>query len=361
MAFTLPPLPYGFDAFIVDAGWYENVGRWTPDRAKFVPGEFEKLLQGIKSRGIAAGIWTCPQFVHLEPGETRPEVDQPGFHEKFIRGELMDLAGSGWTRRLVDHVAELRTKYSADWWKYDQLLFTPRTRAGVMKNVVAFQKALVAVRQANPDLIIENCQSGGRMTNELTVLLDQQQWLRDGGKSGLRHARSNVEEALGAVEFVFPWAALRWTNNPNLLDPADSELLRLYCRSAMAGTWGISADLTKIPDSQRVTILDEIKNYRRLNKLRQDSVLYDVLAPRPQADVARITFYDARASKAAVLVYRWDRQGEFDARVPLTHLAPGARYRVEDVDAKGVELTRDAVTVHFTSERMSALIFVEAE
>jgi hypothetical protein len=353
--------PYGFDAFIVDAGWYENVGRWTPDPAKFAPGEFEKLLRGIKSRGIAAGIWTCPQFVHLEPGETRPEVDQPGFHEKFIKGDLVDLAGSGWTRRLLDHVAELRTKYSADWWKYDQLLFVPRTRLGVMKNVVAFQKALVAVRRANPDLIIENCQSGGRMTNELTVLLGQQQWLRDGGNSGLRRARANVEEALGAVEFVFPWAALRWTNNPNLIDPADTELLRLYCRSAMAGTWGISADLTKIPDSQRAAILGEIKNYRRLNALRKDSLLYDVLAPRAGTDVARITFYDSRASKAAVLVYRWDREGEFDARVPLTHLGPGARYRVEDVDAKGAKLARDAVTVHFTPERMSALIFVEAE
>ncbi len=358
--------PYGFDAFIVDAGWYENVGRWEPDRAKFAPGEFEKLMRGIKSRGIAPGIWSCPQFVHLQPGETRPEVDQPGFHEKFIQGDLIDLAGSGWTRRLLDHVAALRTRYSADWWKYDQLLFTPRTRAGVMKNVVAFQKALIAVRKANPDLMIENCQSGGRMINELTVLLDQQQWLRDGGKSGLQHARSNIEEALGAVEFVFPWAALRWTNNPNLIDPADRELLRLYCRSAMAGTWGISADLTKIPDSQRSAILGEIKNYRRLNKLRKDSLLYDVVAPRPKADLARITFYDARSSHAAVLVYRWDRQGEFDARVPLT-LAPGSRYRVEDVDAAGAtsragaELSRDGVTIHFTSERMSALIFVEAE
>jgi hypothetical protein len=31
------------------------------------------------------------------------------------------------------------------------------------------------------------------------------------------------------------------------------------------------------------------------------------------------------------------------------------------VDAKGAKLARDAVTVHFTPERMSALIFVEAE
>ncbi|MCL5746473.1 MAG: alpha-galactosidase, partial [Acidobacteria bacterium] len=359
--------PYGFDAFIIDAGWYENVGSWTPDPAKFAPGEFENEMREIKSRGIVPGIWTCPQFVHLEPGETRPEVDQPGFYEKFIQGHLIDLADSSWTRRLLDHVARLRARYSAGWWKYDQLLFVPQTRAGVMKNVTAFQRALEAVRKANPDLVIENCQSGGRMINELTLLADQQQWLRDGGKSGLPHARANIEEALGAIEFVFPWSALRWTNNPNLVDPADSELLRYYCRSAMAGSWGISADLTRIPDSQQAVTLAEIGNYRRLTALRRDSLLYDVAAPRPQADLARVTFFDARAKKAAVLVYRWDRQGEFDARVPLTHLAPEARYRVQDVDSAGAvsrageELTRDGLPVHFTPGRMSALIFIEAE
>jgi hypothetical protein len=353
--------PYGFDAFIIDAGWYESVGRWTPDPAKFARGEFEKFMREIKSRGIAAGIWTCPQFVHLQPGETRPEVDRPGFYEKFIQGHLIDLAGGNWTKRLLDHVSELRTRYSADWWKYDQLLFVPETRAGVMKNVVAFQKALTAVRKANPELIIENCQSGGRMTNELTVLLNQQQWLRDGGNSGLRRARSNIEEALGAVEFVFPWAALRWTNNPDLINPADNELLRYYARSAMAGSWGISADLAKIPDSQRAAVLDEIKHYRRLNALRKGSVLYDVIAPRPAQDLVRITFYDTRASKACVIVYRWDRQGESDAHIPLSHLPAKARYRVDDVDAKGAEFVSGGLKIHFAPERMSALVFVEAE
>jgi len=353
--------PYGFDTFIIDAGWYKHVGQWSPDDAKFAPGEFEKTMRAIKARGIVPGIWTCPQFLHLAPGETRPEVDQPGFYEKFIDGHLIDLAGSGWTKRLLDHVAELRTNYSADWWKYDQLLFVPQTRAGVMKNVVAFQKALTAVRKVNPDLIMENCQSGGRMTNELTVLLNQQQWLRDGGNSGLRRARANIDEALGAIDFVFPWAALRWTNNPDLIDPANNELLRYYARSAMAGTWGISADLTKIRDSQRAVILSEIKNYRRLNTLRQDSTTYDVVAPKPQADLARITFYDARSARAAVIVYRWDRQGEFDAQVPLTHLPAKARFRIEDVDGKQAELTRDGLKIHFTPERMSAMVFVEPE
>ena len=45
--------PYGFDAFVVDAGWYEKMGLWDPakkcfswhaDPKKFKPGRFAELM-----------------------------------------------------------------------------------------------------------------------------------------------------------------------------------------------------------------------------------------------------------------------------------------------------------------------------
>src|SRR5581483_3686974 len=110
--------------------------------------------------------------------------------------------------------------------------------------------ALRAVRQANPDLFIENCQSGGRMINEFTLLLTQTSWLKDDNQVGLEHARANISTALGAMQFVFPWAALRFIYNLDQLNPDDDELTRLYCRSAMAGVWGTSTDLSQISQRQ---------------------------------------------------------------------------------------------------------------
>ncbi|MCP4643388.1 MAG: hypothetical protein GY851_23275, partial [bacterium] len=114
--------PYDFDYFIIDAGWYEGCGQWVPDLDKFDEGEFESIMKSSVDKDVPVGIWTCPQFLRADADDLPPEVDQPGRYEKFIDGHLLDLAGMGFPEFLLDHVAQMRERYHADWWKYDQLL-----------------------------------------------------------------------------------------------------------------------------------------------------------------------------------------------------------------------------------------------
>jgi hypothetical protein len=356
--------PYGFDAFIVDAGWYDRVGSWEPDPSKFAPGEFEEITGSISQSGVKVGIWSCPQFITAKRKNLPPEVDQPPYYEDFIGGYLLDLAGSAFKDRLLSHVKMLRQRYSADWWKYDQTFFTGQSRAGAMKNVLAFQEALLAVREQNPDLVIENCQSGGRMINALTIMTTQATWLRDGGINGLHHARQNIQLSLNALDFMSPWSVYRWTNNLDTMDQENDELTRLYCRSAMAGTWGISADLSKISDHQQSVILNEIQNYRRLSPIKP-ACLYELRQATDGADVAGVTFYDARRKKAAVLLYRWGRKGAFDQQVAVNRLRTSSSYQITDADtgiittASGEDLLSNGVTIQFGADRLSALLFIE--
>ncbi len=358
--------PYGFEAFIVDAGWYQAVGQWTPHSAKFEEGQFERIMAAVKDKGTRAGIWSCPQFVKADPSALPPEVDQPPFYRKFIDGYLLDYAGMDFSKFLLDHAAMLRSRYSADWWKYDQDFFTEHTRHGVMKNAIALQNALLAVRKAHPDLYIENCQSGGRMINEFTVLMTQNQWIRDGGNTGPEHARSNFHEALGALEFMPPWTVNRWTNNPDRNNPDDDEFTRTYCRSAMAGTWGLVADLAKITERQRSIILREVRHYRRLNALKNDC-RYEVLYPHARAAAAGIVYYNAAGTQAGILLLRWDKPGAFEFPVVLSELKAEGRYCVEDVDqgessvSSAAALRETGVIAAFSEARNSALLFVSAK
>jgi len=233
-----------------------------------------------------------------------------------------------------------------------------------MKDVIGLQNGIEAVRHANPDLTIENCLSGGRMINEFTLLATQATWLRDLAGSGAPDARGNISVALNAMDFIFPWAALRFTINLDRIGPTDDEMLRLYCRSAMAGMWGVSADLSKITERQRSILLREIETYRLLNHLKF-ACLYDLQLPTDSADVAGVTFYSRRRFNAGILVYRWRRQGAFDQRVVLTKLKSWATYKVVDVDtgiqiiASGSGLITNGVNVPFGAQRQSALLFVE--
>lgn len=354
--------PYSFDAFIIDAGWFAE-GRWKPDSSKFQPDEFIAMLASLKENGIRPGLWSTPQYVSEDDGESALTIEQPPVASNFLSGYLVDMSQADFQGYLTDHVQILRNKYSVDYWKYDQPFFTDQSRAGAMKNVIGFQNAMKAVRNANPDLMIENCLNGGRMINEFTMLTTQATWLKDLGAK-VPDPRGNVSVALNAMDFVFPWAALRFTINLDRIDENDDEALRLYCRSAMAGIWGFSTDLSKISDRQQGIVLKEIENYRQLNHLKF-SCQYDLQLPSDAADVAGVTFYSRRRFNAGVLLYRWQRDGAFDQRVSLSRLKSGATYRVVDADtgaeiiASGSDLINNGVTVPFSAERLSALVFIE--
>ena len=359
--------PYGFDYFVVDAGWYKACGDWTPQPEKFSPGAFAQLMKKVQSKGAKTGIWTCPQFVSPDIS-TPPNLvieDKPGFQRSFINGWLIDYVRSDFGKYLVQHIRKLRKAYNISWWKYDQDFFTGETRHGMMKNVVAMQEALKTVRKANPGLYIESCQSGGRMLNEFTVLSSQTQWIRDGGSTGIRHARSNFTEALQALEFLPPWAVNRWINRPNENDQDNDEFTRMYCRSAMAGIWGLVADLPLIGERQRNVIIRESERYRRLNKLKRDC-LYQIFSPREGAPAAGIIFYNTEKTNAGLLFLRWDEDEAFRLPVTMNQIKPGEIYRIEFVDSgetqviAGHKLKENGLTLHFDKTALSVMVFVEA-
>jgi hypothetical protein len=200
------------------------------------------------------------------------------------------------------------------------------------------------------------------MINEFTMFLAQGQWIRDGGHTGLKHARSNIKEALGAIEFMPPWTVIRWVNRPYDNDTSDDEFTRMYCRSAMAGVWGIVADLPEIPDHQRAVIIEEAVNYRRLNEAKRDN-LYEVYPAIDGTDAAGVMYWTADATRAAVLLLRWDAKGAFMKKVK-TPFAANAHYRIEDVDNKqtktrsGEELRQKGLEITFESDQLSTIIFL---
>lgn len=354
--------PFGFDYFIVDAGWYQDVGHWTPDPAKFPTGEFEAILRTAKEHRAQPGVWSCPQFVTADPAHLPPEVDVPGMYRSFIRGYLLDYANMDFSKYLVEHVDALCQHYGMAWWKYDQDFFTANTRAGRMKNVAALQKALLAVRLKHPELMIENCQSGGRMINGFTVLLTQSQWLRDGGHTGIDLARDSISIALNALDFLFPAVCGRWSNNPDQIDPRNDELLRLLCRSSMPGTWGIVADLPKLSPHQQAVVLEEIAHYRRLNACKEGNC-YELFPPKPGEAVAGVAFYTPDRREAAVLLFRTNGKGRFNVPLVLPLLQSSLKYRIEDAYGKttkisGAKLTQGKYKAAFPEDRLSNILFV---
>jgi len=199
------------------------------------------------------------------------------------------------------------------------------------------------------------------MINELTDQIAQSHWIRDGGRSGLEHARSNIQEALGAIQFLAPSKVQRWTNRLNEIDENNSELLRMYCRSAMIGVWGISTDLNKISAKQKKIILEEIDHYKKLAAIK--SSRYEILYPVEDTDVAGIVFYNQNRLNAGVILFRWDQKGRLAKNLKLD-LLKNAKYRVTNMDTQeaktfqGKNLRDGTCTFVLTEGQFSALYFI---
>ena len=355
--------PYGFDAFIVDAGWYDGAGDWLPDPSKFQPGELESILRSAKSAGATPGLWSAPQYVLGQNNQAPAGISDPGSFNPLVDGYLLDLWKGDYKTHLLDHIQTLTQRFSIGWWKYDQPIFDADAGSGAMRTVLAFQTALRSVRRANPNLIIENCQDGGHIINEQTLLTTQHSWLLDVPGNDLPDARSNIQVALGALETVFPWAAYRWTNNLDQHQD-DDEFTRYYCRSAMAGVWGISSDLSKIGDHQRSVVLKEIQNYRRLNGIKKYDQ-YDIVQPADGANLASVTYYGKKNQEASAIVYRWSGKDAFTQAIWFKGLDKSISYVITDADTgvqttmSGQDLSKQGYSQSFSSGQLSALLFVE--
>jgi len=350
--------PYEFDVFVVDAGWYESVGKWQPHPDKFKPGEFEGALKFVRDNGLIPGLWSCPQLVVADTNNMPPEVDQPGRYVPFMKAYLLDLAGHDFKSKLLEHISQLRNDYYMDWWKYDQDFFATESREGKMKNVIAFQEALTAVRNAHPDLFIEGCMSGGRMINELTNSICQIHLIRDGNRNGLEHARTNISEALGAANFLPLEKIERWTNRPDELQ--DPELLRMYCRSCMIGVWGVSADMSLLKTWQRDIIIKESFHYRKLNEIKAHGI-FEIIRPSNEEDCTGVVFYNTEKEQAAIIFYRGNNKGNISQNIKL-NLRSNTIYEVSSTDKEQLidfKNTRNNVfNISLTQNQLSKILFL---
>ncbi len=355
---------YGFDVFVVDDGWFNNMDDWKPNDMLFKPGEFENALSFVKNNNVSVGIWSAPWLVTGGQSINKSEIDTPGYFNQWMGAHSLDLYGIDFNTKMFNHINYITNDLHANWWKYDQEFLGAQSRNGKMKNVIAFQNALENVRKKFPNLTFENCLSGGRMINDFTNSIAQIHWIRDGESTGLEHARTNVKEVLGAIQFLPPSKSERWTNRVN--EVTDNEVLRYYCRSAMIGVWGISTDLTLVNSSQKAVLLSEIEHYRELNKIKSANN-YQINYPDSTSSIASITYYDNTGAKAYIIVFRWNNNNEINSSIKLPYLSKNTKYQIVNLNSNsksnsnGKNLINNGLSIKLNTNELSAIYKIESE
>jgi alpha-galactosidase len=183
----------GCEIFCVDAGWYgdgnwwDSVGEWLPSKKRF-PRGFSEVFEHIRSQGMAPGLWLelevmgikCPLakawpdecfFMRhnqrvIDNGRYQLDFRHPMVleHANSVMDRLIRNYGLGYIKMDYNINIGLGTDIDAD-----------SAGEGLLQHNRAYLAWLDEVLKRYPDLVIENCASGGmRMNSSLLSRLSIQ-------------------------------------------------------------------------------------------------------------------------------------------------------------------------------------------
>ena len=165
--------------FCIDAGWYadgewwDGVGEWLPSRARF-PNGIEEPIRYIRQRGMTPGLWlelevmgiTCPLAQKVSKDwffqrNGRPIIDHGRYQLDFRHPEVIAHANSVIDRLVLKYgVGYIKMDYNIDAGVgTDREADSPGD--GLLQHTRAYLRWLDSIFARYPDLVIENCGSGG--------------------------------------------------------------------------------------------------------------------------------------------------------------------------------------------------------
>lgn len=386
----------GLEAFVVDAGWYEGsparadfsfgLGTWRENREKF-PSGLAAFSDYVHSKGLKFGLWVEPERVDMHYVLNEHEIPlawlAPGAEQPR---ELPE--GAAWTAQVClgnsearawikDWLTRLIRDYRVDWLKWDNNIWMScdppnEPGHGNYDHVKGLYEILDYLRAEFPNLIIENCASGGNRMDYALMRRTDIAWLSDATDPSYR-----VRYHVFGASYVFPPEYLNtflvesWFEH--LADTQnDHAVLRDWLRSRMLGAFGISVKTLDWSDEFRKAVALEIQRYksargiiahgREYRLLPQSDLSLPLLEPPTEPDA--IEFYDAASQRGVVFLFRGSVPWA-ERRVVLRGLSPNTIYDIQSADGvinlrqTGRVLTSQSIIFSYTQDHPSTMLFIQ--
>jgi alpha-galactosidase len=365
----------GVDVFVLDGSWFSddeknplaNVGDWDP-KASFLPNGLGELSNYVHGKGLKFGLW-----VEMEAAGLRSRVAQEHpdwlfavdgkpyymgrYHLNFAKPEVR-----AWARA---HLDRLIRDNRLDWVKFDynvefgERLDQPATgRQGTVlyDHLYGYYQWLDGLRAAYPNLVIENCASGGMRFDLGMTAHTHTTWLSD-----VVDPKASVQLGYGCTVEFAPEVCNHWmvgdteSGAVDLSKPAGWWDFML--RVPMNGQYGISSQVFDWSPELTQRAKENIALYKRLRETIAGADVYHLTPPpdhdRPTGWTA--LQYVARArDRSVVMAYRLEN-GDPEITLKLHGLEPARRYTILENGLPsglltGAQLAKDGLPVKSAEE-----------
>ena len=365
----------GCEVFVIDDGWFRGRrpdsyhagwGDWVEDRSKF-PAGLRAFGEGVRALGMKFGLWVEPEraddhgaLVRQHPSwvATRAGVPiaRPG--PEGDEGVHLCLGNPDVQRWMVDELRRVVHEYGVDWLKWDYNIgyglgcdatdHGHQRGDGHYAHTLGLYRVLERLRADCPDLVIENCASGGHRVDLGTLRHTHTNWVSD----YTHRAASCRQHAQGAGLFL-PLAHV----NTWALEERDLTEFR----SRMGGAFGVSSFMGKWSADERATFRRAVTEYTRLRPLLAGK-RYLLTGPLHQ-DWEIWQFVHPSSGDFALLAFR-DAGQVSEVRVHPRVSSENGAYLIErssdgeTVQASGVDMAAQGLSIRLPQARSSELLWV---
>jgi alpha-galactosidase len=264
----------GVEAFCIDCGWYDDtgdwwpsVGEWMPSKKRF-PGGITEVIDAIKDAGMVPGLWIEPEVV----GESSPVVDKlpetaffhrNGFRVREQQRYVLDFRDAAAREHLNSVIDRLVKDYGIGYFKFDYNV-SPGSGTdmnadsvgdGMLENSRAYSEWVDGLHRRYPDLILENCSSGGmRMDFAQTSRFQVQ------STSDQQDFKLYPTIAAAAPVMMLPEQAANWAYPQSTMSLEEGAF---NLNTTMLGRFFLSGYVNRMSDEQRKLISEAIAVYKK--------------------------------------------------------------------------------------------------
>ena len=346
----------GGELFVMDDGWFgdkyqrnndsSTLGDWVVDKKK-LPGGLKTLVRAAREKGIKFGIWIEPEAVNTQSElfEKHPEwaLQTKGRELKLGRGgtqlvlDMTNPAVQDFAFRIVD---DLLTQYpEIAYIKWDAnasiqnvgSLYLPMSKQSnlYVDYHLGLLKVLKRIRAKYPEVVIQDCASGGGRANYGLLPYFDEFWVSDN-----TDALQRVYIQWGTSLF-FPANAMAahinhcpyWNTGGRVIP------VKFRCDVAMSGRLGIELQPKDMTQEERSQVETCFRDYKQLRNVVQTGDLYRLVSPYNRKGVAALMY--TQEEKAALFVYKVDNYyGQPLPRIRLAGLHPDKTYLLTEKNVR---------------------------
>ena len=345
----------GGELFVMDDGWFgdkyprktdnSSLGDWVVDKNK-LPNGVPGLVANAKKHGVKFGIWIEPEMTNSvsELYEKHPDwvVKAPGRDLQMGRGgtQLVLDMGNPKVQDFVVSVVDNLMKENPDLYyiKWDanmnisnhgsQYLTMDKQSHLLIEYHRGFEKVCKRIREKYPDLVIQDCASGGGRANWGYMPYFDEFWVSDNTDALQRVYMQWGTSYFCPAQVVASHISAAPNHQTQRVIP-----LKYRIDVAMSGRLGMEIQPKNMTDEEKALCKNAIAEYKTIRPIVQMGNIYRLVSLYDKQGVASLMYVDDAKQKA--VFYWWKTEtfvNQHLPRVKMAGLDANKTYRIHELN-----------------------------